>query len=61
MLSEKDKALIRKMNVLDEESYTNWPAIMHLANQLEDKDEYERWNSKCKMYNHLEEASIGEL
>lgn len=60
-LSEHDKELVRQIEKLDEYGYTRWPEIMHLASQLESKDEYERWNRVCIRYNHLEEASIGEL
>lgn len=59
-LSEHDKELLKKIERLDEH-WSNWPEIIHLASQLEDRDEYEKWNSICKTYNHLEEASIGEL
>lgn len=60
-LSEHDNEIVKKIERLDEYGYTQWPEIMHLASQLESKAEYEKWNSICKTYNHLEEASIGEL
>ena len=60
-LSKHDQEIVKKIEKLDDESYTNWPTMIHLASQLESKAEYERWNSICKHYNHLEEASIGEL
>lgn len=59
-LSEHDKELLKRIEQLDEH-WANWPLIIHLANQLEDRDEYEKWNRRCITYNHLEEASIGEL
>lgn len=42
-------------------SFYGWPEIASLAEQLEDEYQRELWNDTCKHYNHMEEASIGEL
>lgn len=58
-LSEHDKAILRKIERLDEDGrggMYNWPAIQHLADQLEDQSEKSYWNDQCKYYNHLAEA-----
>ena len=59
--SEHDKGLLSRIRRLDEYGYHNWPEISHLAGQLEDEEEKARWKRICAHYNHLEEASIGEL
>lgn len=60
-LSQHDKKLVDKIEKLDEIGYTQWPEIHHLASQLEDEDTKKVWYRTCIHYNHLEEASIGEL
>lgn len=61
VLSEHDKKLLARIKYLDQFGYIEWPEMSHLANQLDDKDEKDFWNRVCAHYNHLEEASIGEL
>lgn len=61
-LSEHDIALLKKIRAIDEEcGYTEWPSIASLAAKLENKEKREYWQRQCSHYNHLEEASIGEL
>jgi hypothetical protein len=60
-LSQHDKEIVDKIHKLDEIGYTQWPEISHLADKLEDEDTKDMWNRVCIHYNHLEEASIGEL
>ena len=60
-LSEHDKRILARIESLDELGYQNWPEISHLADQLEDEDRKRMWHNTCRHYNHLEEASIGEL
>lgn len=60
-LSKHDEEIDKKIRRLDDESYFNWPEMIHLAKQLESKELYEYWNRVCIRYNHLEEASVGNL
>jgi len=61
-LSQHDKELLAKIRKIDTEmSFYGWPEIASLAEQLEDEYQRELWNDTCKHYNHMEEASIGEL
>lgn len=61
-LSEHDKKLLKRIREIDDEwGWARWPEIAHLANQLEDEKKKLMWIDTCKHYNHLEEASIGEL
>lgn len=60
-LSDHDKEILHKIERLDEYGYTNWPEISHLADQLEDEERKQMWHRTCSHYNHLEEASIGEI
>lgn len=61
-LSQHDKMLLKKIRQIDDEwGWVNWPAIAHLANQLEDEEQRKRWIKTCSHYNHMEEASIGDL
>ena len=60
-LSEHDKKILVRIEELNEHGYVVWPNIQSLADQLENKELKERWTSICTRYNHLEEASIGEL
>jgi len=61
-LSEHDKKLLKRIREIDDEwGWARWPEIAHLANQLEDEKKKQMWIDTCKHYNHLEEASIGEL
>lgn len=61
-LSQHDKELLAKIEKIDNEmSFYGWPEIASLAKQLEDEYRRELWNNTCKHYNHMEEASIGEL
>ena len=61
ILSQHDQDLLKRIKNLDQFGYTEWPEIIHLANQLEDKNERDFWNRVCIRYNHLEEASIGAI
>lgn len=61
-LSEHDQKLLDKIWKIDQEhGWSEWPTISHLANQLEDEEHKAFWNRTCAHYNHMEEASIGDL
>lgn len=61
-LSQHDKELLKKIRQIDEDwGWSNWPEIAHLADQLEDEETKKRWLRICSHYNHMEEASIGDL
>lgn len=61
-LSQHDIELLKKIRQIDEEwGWVNWPEIAHLADQLEDEEERKRWIRTCSHYNHIEEASVGNL
>ncbi len=61
-LSQHDKELLNKIREIDDEwGWARWPEIAHLAEQLEDEEKKQMWKNTCKHYNHMEEASIGEL
>ena len=61
-LSQHDEALLKQIRQIDDEwGWARWPEISHLAQQLEDEETKQMWNRTCIHYNHLEEASIGEL
>jgi hypothetical protein len=61
-LSQNDKALLKRINHLDDEwGWARWPEISSLADQLENEYYRDLWNNTCKHYNHLEEASIGDI
>ena len=62
MISEHDKKILAKIQMIDEESsWREWPKIASLASELESEEEKQFWHRRCVHYNHLEEASIGEL
>ena len=61
-LSEHDRKLLDKIWKIDQEyGWSEWPTISLLANQLEDEEHKAFWNRNCTHYNHMEEASIGDL
>lgn len=61
-LSQHDQELLKKIRRLDEDwGWSRWPEISSLADQLEDEKRKAFWNRQCSHYNHMEEASIGEL
>ena len=61
-LSQHDKDLLGRINKIDEErGWHDWPAIASLADELENEYYKKFWIRQCSHYNHLEEASVGEL
>lgn len=60
-LSEHDQKIVNKLESLDEGGYAYWPEMSYLASQLEDEERKEYWHGVCVHYNHMEEASIGNL
>ena len=55
-LSQHDIQLLEQINEIDRRwGYLRWLDISALAEQLEDKQERERWNRTCISYNHTEE------
>ena len=59
-ISEHDKKVLERLERLDE-SFLNWPQISSVADELEDRTLRDSWKSKCKTYNHLEEAWNDDL
>ena len=61
-LSEHDQKLLKQIETIDREcGWSAWPTIASLASRLEDEERKSFWNRCCSHYNHMEEASIGEL
>ena len=61
-LSKHDEELLYRIRQIDEEwGWARWPEISSLANQLENEEKKKMWNRICSHYNHMEEASIGDL
>ena len=60
-LSEHDRKLLDKIKRLDEGGFACWTEISLLADNLEDEEHKALWKKTCSHYNHMEEASIGEL
>lgn len=61
-LSKHDEDLLRQIREIDEEwGWARWPDISALASQLENEEKRNMWHRICSHYNHMEEASIGDL
>lgn len=61
-LSQHDKDLLDRISRIDEDmGWCAWPTIASLADELENEYYKNFWIRQCSHYNHMEEASVGEL
>ena len=61
-LSASDQHLVQQLWYIDVHlGYIGWPEISKLADLLENEPHKNFWKRICAHYNHLEEASAGDL